>query len=808
MIRILYIIILAFVAAITAHAQTAVGTWEQIPVFGGTPQKLVATPDRLYFVSAGHLGSVDTDGGDIRSYSTSDLLSDSKVTDIYYNYDRRFLAIVYEGGNIDLLHDDDRCFNMSDIRDAQLTVEKKVNDIAFHGDRMYVSTNFGMVEFDTERHSTVCSMILDKNVEAMAVLGDCLVMIYDGGLWVSPLSERHNTLARFTRIGAYDVRSIVPVSDTGAICLEANTYGSYQLCRLQFGPDYSSCTVEKLGPSVVLSLAEGKSGKAVAVERNSINYVDPDGSYSHVMLSAEMDGCATGRMVDGLVASYAGPADIWTATSSGISHYSLGADGTSELTLLTGPARPDGTSSAAIGYIYKGPASGNIYLGSMGPSSTYGFYETQMSHIDMRNDFGSYSEITPHLDSWVAYYPYKDGNCYGNFCMVENPASPSMLFIGNFWEGIYRLDLSGKLPLVSFNWTNSPMTHVLDWSCMIPAMAFDPDGNLWAVQSVENSGGKPLLMLPAAKTAAPAVSQSDWIAADVPVYTGDKDARILVSRKSKTVFLTSMLADQVVAIDTRGTWGDLSDDIRTVRTTVTDQDGLQFVPSFPRAIAEDRNGRVWIGHNTGIYEISNPSRYHDADFRVTRLKVPRNDGTNNADYLLNGQCVTSIAVDASNRKWIGTDVSGLYLVSADGSSVIEHFTAENSPLPSNCVYSLYCDDESNRVYIGTSVGLMIYSSDSSPAAPDYSDVYAYPNPVRPDYTGWITVTGLMDNSLVKIADAAGHVFFSGRSNGGMITWDGCDPSGQRVRTGVYYVFASEAPGGGGSGAVTKILVVN
>ena len=64
------------------------------------------------------------------------------------------------------------------------------------------------------------------------------------------------------------------------------------------------------------------------------------------------------------------------------------------------------------------------------------------------------------------------------------------------------------------------------------------------------------------------------------------------------------------------------------------------------------------------------------------------------------------------------------------------------------------------------------------------------------------------HSLVKIADAAGHVFFSGRSNGGMITWDGCDPSGQRVRTGVYYVFASEAPGGGGSGAVTKILVVN
>ena len=103
----------------------------------------------------------------------------------------------------------------------------------------------------------------------------------------------------------------------------------------------------------------------------------------------------------------------------------------------------------------------------------------------------------------------------------------------------------------------------------------------------------------------------------------------------------------------------------------------------------------------------------------------------------------------------------------------------------------------------------MYSSTSAPAADDYSQVYAYPNPVRPDYTGWITITGLMDNSLVKIADAAGNVFHQGTSEGGMMVWDGCDSHGKRVKTGVYYVFAST--GGDGvesNGAVTKILVVN
>lgn len=80
--------------------------------------------------------------------------------------------------------------------------------------------------------------------------------------------------------------------------------------------------------------------------------------------------------------------------------------------------------------------------------------------------------------------------------------------------------------------------------------------------------------------------------------------------------------------------------------------------------------------------------------------------------------------------------------------------------------------------------------------------------MRPDYTGWITIAGLKDNSLVKIADIAGNVFFQGRSEGGMITWDGCNSAGERVRTGVYFVFASENNDGNSSGAVAKIMVVN
>ena len=147
-------------------------------------------------------------------------------------------------------------------------------------------------------------------------------------------------------------------------------------------------------------------------------------------------------------------------------------------------------------------------------------------------------------------------------------------------------------------------------------------------------------------------------------------------------------------------------------------------------------------------------------------------------------------------------------MSQTGDKIIEHFTTTNSLLPTNSVQSVMCDPNSNVVYFGTANGILAYNSTSAPASEDYSEVYAYPNPVRPDYTGWITIKGLMNNSLVKITDAAGNMVAQMRSDGGMAVWDGCNVNGQRVRSGVYFVFASQNANGSSSGAVTKILVVN
>ena len=177
-------------------------------------------------------------------------------------------------------------------------------------------------------------------------------------------------------------------------------------------------------------------------------------------------------------------------------------------------------------------------------------------------------------------------------------------------------------------------------------------------------------------------------------------------------------------------------------------------------------------------------------------------------YLLSGVDISGIAVDGGNRKWFITKENGVYLMGADNITQIHHFTAENSPLLSNTLQSIAINDKTGEVFFGTDRGLCSFMSDASAVSEKMTkdNVYAYPNPVRPDYTGLITVTGLTYNADVKIVTANGTLVAEGRSNGGTFTWDGCDQrNGKRVASGVYMVQTATADGE--KGTVCKIAIV-
>ena len=187
--------------------------------------------------------------------------------------------------------------------------------------------------------------------------------------------------------------------------------------------------------------------------------------------------------------------------------------------------------------------------------------------------------------------------------------------------------------------------------------------------------------------------------------------------------------------------------------------------------------------------------------------MPRNDGTNYADYLLTGVDITCIAIDGANRKWMGTNGNGVYTISSDNMTQVHHFTSSNSSLLSNIIHSISIDNATGRVFIGTDKGLCSYMNDATGAVTTMSrdSVYAYPNPVRPDYTGLISVVGLSYDADIKIVTSNGVLVNEGRSNGGMYTWDGCDTGGRQVASGVYMVQAATSEGD--KGTVCKIAIV-
>jgi hypothetical protein len=223
-------------------------------------------------------------------------------------------------------------------------------------------------------------------------------------------------------------------------------------------------------------------------------------------------------------------------------------------------------------------------------------------------------------------------------------------------------------------------------------------------------------------------------------------------------------------------------------------------------MTQDKNGVIWVGTESGPLLLSNTENAFDANYTCSRVKIPRNDGTDHADFLLDKERIRSIAIDGANRKWIGTEYSGVYLLSENGQETLKHFTTKNSPLLSDYIISITINPVTGEVFFGSTSGLVSYQSDAVESGETFNNVHAYPNPVRPDFRGTITITGLVRDTRVKITDINGNLIYETQSNGGFATWDGKNLYGERVATGIYLAICITEDGS--QNAITKIMVIN
>ena len=814
----LAILIVVLCGAITVSAQQKEGRWTLYPSVGDKFAEVVETPDRTFLLSGSSLFSFSADDNESYAYNVFNRLTErNAIKKIAYNYDKGYLFVGYDNGNIDLLYDNGRTVNMPEIRDASLTVSRGILDVDFGHDRIFVATEFGLVVFDDERHLVIESGIYNQSIQHVFVMGDHLLLIHDRFVYASRYDDRHLELSKMRQLPDIWNTDIVKLNDTTLAYNSNNTTNSGVHFRIY---DFDTWT-ETRGESIYLSafrnLKQDKDGFH-AIDKGQVVYFRSDGTVERAALPTEYSE------YDVFMSDLS---SVWVNTSSGITHLNLSGD---TPTVLMQPYKPEALTMSKPFKMYYSKDGSRMYVANTSYSFLHdvGSSDNEDKPDDAHRfiartcvvENGNVRNVQPNefpnnslINSNFYRYQQEDGTPLmdgGTVGLTIDPDDPGMYYVTSLTAGVFVIK-DGEY-YHNINSTNCPyQQHSSFGFDRIMHVDIDNEGNLWLIQGLDDTSAAPhILMLPAAKRRdIRNIQKSDWT--PLPLRTD-----FFASRDMFTTFLTK----SPVNIICRGGWDPTvifqahnntpmltSDDRLAYHNGYTDQNGNTISPRHVTCAVEDHDGRVWVGMHTGTYVIDSPTDCFGGQLNVRRPIVARNDGTGLGDYLLESAVVYDIAVDAANRKWYATN-SGAYLVSEDGTEIIAHYNTDNSPIPSDIVAAVECDPMGNRVYFGTDNGLVCYDSDAAPAAEDYSEVYAYPNPVRPEYTGYITVAGLMDNSLVKIADSAGNVFYQGRSEGGMVSWDGCDMSGRRVKSGVYFVFASQSNDSSSKGAVAKILVIN
>ena len=769
-----FYLLLLLLMPLSVLAQLENGSWTVHSRFlPATAKNIIDTESSVYYLLGNDLFCFNKVTKENVSVDKTNKLSDVLVNGIYYNHDKNYLVVTYDDANIDVITSNGVQYNIPNVKDALIPNEKGINYITFGSRGMYVSTKFGYLLIDDDNFVVKEYHNYSTNIYSAEEVGDKLILSASGYFYYSGRESNHETLSNFGRAQNYSV-------DTAGVA----TYYNGKTLAINDSKFFLNSAGNAL---YVVSMAT--SGSSTTFTRTQVVAAVAD----------NVQKTTTGFLANFMASKY---------------YYTFDANGgtatkktTSLAEMFSSSPKCDGTlwsinangvhSSAASGTYYKiegvlittqpwwmayNKGEHRMYLGSTADNGVLTGLKSGKYEMNAFNG-STWDNVTPTGLSST------NSNDYGWYWPEFNPNDSSMYFIScRMNHGILRIQNGAVTAKLG---TASPM------SPRKGALRFDKDGNLWIVHTYLNNT-TPVKVLAKDKLAKASFTADDYTVFKVPNVVDRnsfKWSSFAISKGTDIKVFTCGDLSPLIIWDNNDQITDGTNFRSKTFKSLKSRTAKTLTWAYTYDLKADDFGYVWMGNGGNLMRF-NPAEAFDEDFRV-----------DDVSEVVGNFMTTAIEFGKDHNVWIATNNAGIFVLNQDGTEVLYNFTTANSPLPTDRVYNICYDPDRESMFVVTPTCILEYSYEARGGETTYDNVTVFPEPVKPDFTGYVAIKRLIPGSFVKIADAAGNVLYETTDVAGTATWDACDSNGERVPTGTYNVYAATTQDVVMDKPVAKIMVI-
>lgn len=708
---------------------------------------------KIYVATQYSFYTEDIAGGEATTYSKVSGMADIGMSKIGYDKTTGTAILAYTNGNIDLFKDEN-FHNIPDLKIKSVAGTKNINDIYTENGLAYLSTDVGIIVLNLDREEVKETYAFTKNSENIAIRG---LADAGGNFYAATASGLYKVAKNNPNIQAFSVWQ--PLNSTRDFVSIASVNDKVFATKIDSLFVVESDTLHYLyrTDSATRSLVTGVncvwvmenydsnfSGYAKRLDM-AYNFTD---SFSTLGFAAELLDMPDADSTKWIASEFTG---LKKRTRKGGAYNTIPPEG------------PAGISNF------------DLYVKDKEILVAHGGYDDLNTPSNNGQGFSVYKDGAWKLYTNADYAPFGD-TTYDFVKIIKGP--DGNIYAGSTQSGLFILKQDGTYEYLK---QNSPLNPSVTGNTLyrVSGLAFDENGVLW----LTIFGGEPEELL--ART-----TDGTWYKINVPVSTQlANSARGLIIDDYSQKWYIAPKADGVVVFDDNGTPETPLDD-RAKRLLAGDGSG-GLPDNEVLCLVNDKDGAIWIGTANGIGIVNCPSQVLDGTCEAEKRIVQFDQF---AGYLFQNEQVRTIAVDGANRKWIGTN-NGVWLISHDGNEIIDRYTTENSPLPSNNIQKIAIDPSTGDVYIGTEQGLISYRGTAVDGGPKNEDeLITFPNPIPSGYNGTIAIKGVVENADVRITDISGQLVYKTTALGGQAIWNGKDYTGRRPQSGVYLIFATNKDG--------------